>query len=117
VPMKSYSKVCPWCNTSLSLGESGTRLAKDAPKWYTFQFSGCSTRYVEVCPYCASPIKMVIRKLWLTLTIPFALCFITVLFLTGSYELPAWAMPLTGVLFVAGMVLAMLTGRVERCVE
>ena len=25
--MKIYSKVCPWCNTSLSLGESGTLLA------------------------------------------------------------------------------------------
>jgi hypothetical protein len=111
------SDKCPWCEVDLSAGESGTRLAKNAPKWYRFTLSRQSTQYVQICPYCARPLKRELRKAWLLLVLPFAFCFVKTLFLHDLFELPEWLVLLSALLFVTGIVMAARAGSLKKLEE
>lgn len=62
-----FKKTCPWCNEKTTLNQLGHRPVQTKLKWYQF------SRNLQVCPYCANPIKLDGKGLWfMLLALPFA---------------------------------------------
>ena len=61
-----FKKSCPWCGQRMYLSQLGNKPSVIKPKWYQL------TRNIQVCPYCAKPVKLSGRGLyWLLLLLPF----------------------------------------------
>ncbi len=61
-----FKKSCPWCDKRIYLYQLGSRPSTVRPKWFQF------TRNIQVCPYCAKPVKLSGRGLyWILLLLPF----------------------------------------------
>ena len=61
-----FKKSCPWCDKKIYLSQLGNRPSAVKPKWFQF------TRNIQVCPYCANPVKLSGHGLyWLLLLLPF----------------------------------------------
>ncbi|MAZ89977.1 MAG: hypothetical protein CL693_20260 [Cellvibrionaceae bacterium] len=73
-------KICPWCSEPASVNQLGRRPLQKSLKWYQF------SRNVQVCPYCAGPVKLGGKAAWfMVLALPAFLSFLTEAFIGFNF--------------------------------
>jgi hypothetical protein len=109
--MKNWLK-CPWCETTLGFhARLGSRPSQKRPKWYQL------SRTVSVCPYCGNPVKPTVKsQLWTLLCAPFFLSLL-IQSLLPSTSIPQVVFWSSIVLAIAGILLYVVSTRLEKASE